>query len=208
MPTPKKPKREYQTLPFNDALKRVWATPPTLYASVAELLIRVPDALVATSATAPKIADATPPPPVPIQTINTPPPVVAPPPPVFTPPAVVAAPPPVFTPPPVVNPPPPVLVEVVTPKPPPPPAEDILIKRVVTREGIVNRAVSVQSPTHFILESLDNKKTINYLYSPSTNIALKSFFGQRILITGEELLDERWPNTPVINVETLQPVEQ
>ena len=182
--------------------------PAGAYAFVAaHLLIRVPDALAATSATAPKIADATPPP-VPIQTINTPPPVVTPPPPVFTPPPVVAAPPPVFTPPPVVNPPPPVLVEVVTPKPPPPPAEDILIKRVVTREGIVNRAVSVQSPTHFILESLDNKKTINYLYSPSTNIALKSFFGQRILITGEELLDERWPNTPVINVETLQPVEQ
>ncbi len=85
------------------------------------------------------------------------------------------------------------------------PAEEVLVKRVVSREGVVKRSVSIQAPTYFALESLDTGKTINYLYSPSTNVALKDFRGQRILVTGEEMLDERWPNTPVINVDTLQP---
>jgi uncharacterized protein YgiM (DUF1202 family) len=86
------------------------------------------------------------------------------------------------------------------------PPEDTLIKRVVTREGIVERSVSIQAPTHFILQSLDTRKAINYLYSPSTNVTLKDYRGQRIVVTGEELLDERWPNTPVIEVEKIEAV--
>ena len=86
------------------------------------------------------------------------------------------------------------------------PAEEILIKRIVTREGVVKRSVSIQAPTYFVLESINNGKTINYLFSPSTNVALKDFRGRRIMVTGEELLDERWPNTPVINIDSLQPV--
>ena len=81
-----------------------------------------------------------------------------------------------------------------------------LVKRVVSREGIVRRSVSIQAPTYFVLESLDTGKTINYLHSSSTNILLKSLAGKRILVTGEEALDERWSNTPVITVETLQTV--
>ena len=86
------------------------------------------------------------------------------------------------------------------------PAEETLIKRIVTREGVVKRSVSIQAPTYFVLESVANGKTINYLFSPSTNVALKDFRGRRIMVTGEELLDERWPNTPVINIDSLQPV--
>ena len=87
-----------------------------------------------------------------------------------------------------------------------PPPEEILVKRVVSREGIVKRSVSIQAPTYFSLQSLDTGKTINYLYSPATNLVLKDFSGKRIVVTGEEMLDERWPNTPVINVDSLQPV--
>jgi hypothetical protein len=29
---------------------------------------------------------------------------------------------------------------------------------------------------------------------------------QRVLVTGEEILDERWPNTPVITIENIQTV--
>ena len=93
-----------------------------------------------------------------------------------------------------------------TPAAPTPPPEEILVKRVISREGVVKRSVSIQAPTYFALESLDTGKTINYLYSPSTNLVLKDFRGKRIVVTGEEMLDERWPNTPVINVETLQAV--
>ena len=82
--------------------------------------------------------------------------------------------------------------------------EDPTIKRLVTREGIVRRSASIQAPTYFVLESPINRRTINYIHSPSRDIVLKNYEGQRILVTGEELLDERWPNTPVINVETLE----
>jgi uncharacterized protein YgiM (DUF1202 family) len=93
-----------------------------------------------------------------------------------------------------------------TPTTPEVPAEDPFTKRVVTREGIVERSVSIQAPSHFILQAIDTRKAINYLFSPSTNVMLKDFYGQRILVTGEELLDERWPNTPVIHIEKIETV--
>jgi len=83
-------------------------------------------------------------------------------------------------------------------------AEDEDVKRVVTREGVVKRSVSIQAPTYFVLENLSNGKTINYLYSPSTNLVLKDLKGKRIIVTGEEMLDERWPNTPVIAIDKLE----
>ena len=121
------------------------------------------------------------------------------------------APPPAVTPPPVTPPPPaPPAETVATPTPAPAapaqPVEEILVKRIVSREGVVKRTGSIQAPTYFALQSLDTGKMINYLYSPSTNVVLKDLMGKRILVTGEEVLDERWPNTPVINVDTLQAV--
>ena len=35
---------------------------------------------------------------------------------------------------------------------------------------------------------------------------LKDYRGQRIVVTGEEVLDERWPNTPVIEIEKIETV--
>jgi len=83
-------------------------------------------------------------------------------------------------------------------------AEDEDVKRVVTREGFVRRSVSIQAPTYFVLENLSNGKTINYLYSPSTNLVLKDLKGKRVIVTGEEMLDERWPTTPVIAIDKLE----
>jgi hypothetical protein len=57
------------------------------------------------------------------------------------------------------------------------------------------------------LENL-NGRPIDYLHSSSTNVSLKNFFGKHIIVTGEELLDERWPNTPVIAVDTLEQLEE
>ena len=88
----------------------------------------------------------------------------------------------------------------------PAPVEEEFVKRVVTREGLVRRSVSIQAPTYFVLESLSNGRTMNYLHATSTNLVLKEFHGQRVIVTGEEALDERWPHTPVIEVETLQAV--
>jgi uncharacterized protein YgiM (DUF1202 family) len=146
----------------------------------------------------------------PVQTAPPPPaPIITEP---VAPPPQVAVAPPVSTPtlpPPTVAPPPPTTT--IAPKPPElllPPVEEPAGKRVVTREGIVKRSVSIQAPTYFVLEALNNGKAVDYLYSSSTNVSLKDFKGKHIIVTGEELLDERWPHTPVISVETLETLEE
>ena len=83
-------------------------------------------------------------------------------------------------------------------------AETAFVKRIVTREGRVRRAWSLQAPTPLVLENLHNGRVMNYLYSTSTNMNLTTFRGQVVTVTGEEALDERWPHIPVIRVETLQ----
>ena len=80
------------------------------------------------------------------------------------------------------------------------------MKKIVSREGVLRGSVSIQAPTYFELRSLDTGKTIDYVFSPSTNLVLKEFKGKRVIVTGEELLDERWQHTPVIVVDTLQTV--
>ena len=65
---------------------------------------------------------------------------------------------------------------------------------------------SIQAPTYFELRSLYTGKTINYVFSPSTKLLLKDYKGLRIIVTGEELLDERWQHTPVLIVDDLQVV--
>lgn len=78
------------------------------------------------------------------------------------------------------------------------------IKRVVTREGRLKGMTSIQAPSFFELRSLDNNHLIEYVWSPNTNILVKPFKGKKVFVTGEELLDERWPNTPVIKVESIE----
>ncbi len=86
--------------------------------------------------------------------------------------------------------------------------EEPLPPRIVEREGIVKGTVSIQSPSYFKLVSPENGETINYLYSNSTNLVLKKYKGLRIIVTGEEGLDERWTNTPVITIQKIQVVEE
>ena len=76
--------------------------------------------------------------------------------------------------------------------------------RIVTRQGVLKGSVSIQAPTYYELRALDTGKTINYVHAASTNLVLKKFKGSTVIVTGEELLDERWPNTPVIDVDNLQ----
>ncbi|MEO5803745.1 MAG: SH3 domain-containing protein [Verrucomicrobiota bacterium] len=121
-------------------------------------------------------------------------------------PEVVAVPPDVATPtPPPVEPAAPVTPEVAPPVVTPPPVvEEPLPKRIVTREGIIRRSYNVQTPSYYELESADTKKIINYLYSPEPNFTLKSYIGIKVAVTGEESIDKRWPNTPVIEIESLE----
>ena len=85
------------------------------------------------------------------------------------------------------------------------------LRRIVTREGIVRRSRSIQSPTYHRLEDPLTHKTMNYLYtgrlhlntSPSRT-DLKPYEGYRIRVTGQESVDLRWPKIPVIEIEELK----
>ena len=139
-------------------------------------------------------------------TVATTPPVAPPPteaPTVPTPtPATVAATPPVAAPtetPAVTNAIPPTPPEPVEEEPPPP--------RIVQREGIVRGMTSIQAPSKFVLISPENGRDIDYLYTTSKELDLRRYKGLRIIVTGEEGLDERWGNTPVLTIQKIQVVE-
>ena len=79
---------------------------------------------------------------------------------------------------------------------PPPP-------RIVTHEGRVRSSVSIVAPTYFELYDPANNKAINYLYSTTTNLNLSRYDGFHIVVTGEEGLDSRWKDTPVLTVQRI-----
>jgi len=80
-------------------------------------------------------------------------------------------------------------------------------KRIVQHEGIVRGTFSIQAPTQFELISSENNRVINYLYSTARDLDLSRYKGMRIVVTGEEGLDERWRNTPVLTIQRIQVVE-
>ncbi len=86
--------------------------------------------------------------------------------------------------------------EIDTNLPPPPP-------RVVTHEGMVRPSVSVVAPTYYELYDPLSGIAINYLYSPTTNLNLSRYNGMHIDVTGEEGLDTRWHDTPVLTIQKI-----
>jgi SH3-like domain-containing protein len=89
--------------------------------------------------------------------------------------------------------------EPVVEEPPPP--------RIVQREGIVRGMTSIQAPSKFVLVSPENGRDIDYLFTTSKDLDLRRYKGLRIIVTGEEGLDERWGNTPVITIQKIQVLE-
>jgi Bacterial SH3 domain len=90
--------------------------------------------------------------------------------------------------------PPPVVPKVQVPRP----------KRIVVREGRVRRTTSIQAPTSFELFSRATRMAIDYLHSPSTNLVVKAFKGKDVIVRGEEFLDPRWPETPVLELQSIR----
>jgi len=85
-----------------------------------------------------------------------------------------------------------------------PSGDEPLPKRIVQREGWVRGTYSIQAPTRFELVSADTHRTIDYLYTTSPNLDLRRYKGLRIVVTGEEAMEERWGNTPVITIQKIQ----
>lgn len=91
--------------------------------------------------------------------------------------------------------------------PPPAVIEEPLPPRIVSHEGVVRPTISIQAPTKYEIWDPRSREPINYLYSPSTNLDIARWNGYRIIVTGEEGLDERWKKTPVITIQRIQVVQ-
>lgn len=92
----------------------------------------------------------------------------------------------------------------VAPAPATPPAEAAPGKRLVRRQGLVRATKSIQAPTWYELIHPQTKVTINYLHEEKLGIKLKEFRGKMVVVSGEEAIDPRWPNTPIMELETLE----
>jgi len=164
--------------------------PPNAYAFVAAEMLEKSAATAPTqlAANTTKTAPAQPPPTVENVKPDTAPAVATEPVPAPTPAAQPATQPPVLAPPPAAT----TTVEAAAPK------------RVVSREGTVVVSRSIQAPTSYALENRESRRTVNYLHSESEDINLKKFAGKKVIVTGEELIDQRWVNTPIIEVESIR----
>jgi len=80
--------------------------------------------------------------------------------------------------------------------------------RVVSHEGVVRATVSPQAPTKFELYDPTTDININYLYTTSPSLDLSKYVNMRIIVTGEEGLDARWKDTPLINIQSIQVIAQ
>lgn len=95
----------------------------------------------------------------------------------------------------------------VVQSPAPAPVQEPAPKRVVTREGRVARSINLQSPSYFELESSDNGRVVDYLHvdrEKHPDFDLRRFLGAKIVVTGEEGIDKRWPRTPVLEIDSLE----
>lgn len=90
---------------------------------------------------------------------------------------------------------------------PPPIIEEVWVPRTVSHEGVVKPTISIQAPTKYGLHSKENGKLINYLHSPTAQLELSRYVGRYIIVSGQEGLDERWLNTPVLTIQKIYVVE-
>ena len=94
---------------------------------------------------------------------------------------------------------PPVGPAVITPQTIP-----ITEKRIVRREGQVRSTkFNIQAPTFFELVG-ERGKILNYISGEKGGFKLKDYKGLRVVITGEEGIDPRYPDRPLIEIETIE----
>jgi uncharacterized protein YgiM (DUF1202 family) len=80
--------------------------------------------------------------------------------------------------------------------------------RVVSHEGVVRAVGSIAAPTKYELYDPATDVNINYLYTTSPSLDLSKYVNMRIIVTGEEGLDARWKDTPLINIQSIQVISQ
>jgi hypothetical protein len=74
--------------------------------------------------------------------------------------------------------------------------------RIVTREGFVHKAYNIQSPADYELHDIRTGALTEYL-QPQGELNFKIYVGTRITVTGPEVIDQRWPRTPILRVQSV-----
>ncbi len=78
-------------------------------------------------------------------------------------------------------------------------------RRIVRREGTVRSTrFNIQAPTYFELVSSEGNIGINYLQAERIGLKLKEYRGKKVVVTGEESIDRRYPSRPVMEIETIE----
>jgi uncharacterized protein YgiM (DUF1202 family) len=77
-------------------------------------------------------------------------------------------------------------------------------KRIVRREGLVRPTVSIQAPTPYELRSIYGAIRLNFLLPASPDINIARFRKQRVIVAGEEQIEPRWPNLPMLEVQSIR----
>jgi len=88
----------------------------------------------------------------------------------------------------------------------PPAAPAPPLNRVVAHEGVVGPVTSPVAPTKYMLYDPDTYQTIDYLYTTAPDLDLSRYVNMRIIVTGVEGIDARWPSSPIIAIQSIQVV--
>lgn len=76
--------------------------------------------------------------------------------------------------------------------------------RRVIREGVIKGTLNARAPTTHSLVNLETRRVINFLWAPQYQRGLKQILGQRVIIQGREILDSRWPKTPILVIDKIR----
>lgn len=90
------------------------------------------------------------------------------------------------------------------PQPQAPPPQPV--NRVVAHEGVVGPVTSPVAPTKYKLYDPNTYETIDYLYTTAPDLDLSRYVNMRIIVTGVEGIDARWPSSPIIAIQSIQVV--
>lgn len=90
--------------------------------------------------------------------------------------------------------------------PPVAPAAPPPTDRIVSHEGVVGPVMSPVAPTKFMLYDPDTYQTIDYLYTTAPDLDLGRYVNMRIIVTGVEGIDQRWPSSPIVAIQSIRVV--
>jgi hypothetical protein len=68
---------------------------------------------------------------------------------------------------------------------------------------MVRKALNIQAPADYELHDINSGAIIEYLQPDAHDKNFKKYTGTRLLVTGQEWMDRRWPATPILRIQTV-----